>query len=113
MGVPSSRATLYEHGPPPARLRRSTSPFQGEVNPRRRRTPRPIETLTVTPDNAGTRLDRVLAEGLPALSRTRLKALILDGAVTVERAHHPRSGLSRQIGRSAQRQRAAAGAGGA
>jgi 23S rRNA pseudouridine1911/1915/1917 synthase len=41
-----------------------------------------IETLTVAAGQAGGRLDRVLAEGLPSLSRTRLKALILEGAVT-------------------------------
>ncbi|MET0278806.1 MAG: RluA family pseudouridine synthase [Pseudorhodoplanes sp.] len=41
-----------------------------------------IETLTVGAEQSGGRLDRVLAEGLPNLSRTRLKALILDGAVT-------------------------------
>lgn len=41
-----------------------------------------IETLAVGDGQSGGRLDRVLAEGLPALSRTRLKALILDGAVT-------------------------------
>ena len=40
------------------------------------------ETLTVAPEDAGTRLDRVLAAHLAELSRTRLKALILDGAVT-------------------------------
>jgi 23S rRNA pseudouridine1911/1915/1917 synthase len=40
------------------------------------------ETLIVAPEDTGGRLDRVLALGLPALSRTRLKALILDGAVT-------------------------------
>ena len=41
-----------------------------------------LETLEVDSARAGGRLDRVLAEGLPALSRTRLKALILAGAVT-------------------------------
>jgi 23S rRNA pseudouridine1911/1915/1917 synthase len=41
-----------------------------------------IETLTIGAEQSGGRLDRVLAEGLPALSRTRLKALILEGAVT-------------------------------
>jgi 23S rRNA pseudouridine1911/1915/1917 synthase len=41
-----------------------------------------IETLTVGEEQSGGRLDRVLAVGLPALSRTRLKALILEGAVT-------------------------------
>lgn len=40
------------------------------------------ETLTVDPEDAGTRLDRMLAARLADLSRTRLKALILDGAVT-------------------------------
>jgi 23S rRNA pseudouridine1911/1915/1917 synthase len=39
-------------------------------------------TLTVTPEDAGTRLDRVLAARLAELSRTRLKALIQGGAVT-------------------------------
>ena len=40
------------------------------------------ETLNVAGEQAGERLDRVLAAGT-ALSRTRLKALIQDGAVTV------------------------------
>jgi 23S rRNA pseudouridine1911/1915/1917 synthase len=40
------------------------------------------ETLTVAPEDAGTRLDRLLAGRLSELSRTRLKALILSGAVT-------------------------------
>ena len=42
-------------------------------------------TITAPPEAAGERLDRFLATGLEApspLSRTRLKALILDGAVT-------------------------------
>ena len=42
-------------------------------------------TITAPPEAAGERLDRFLAAGLEApspLSRTRLKALILDGAVT-------------------------------
>jgi 23S rRNA pseudouridine1911/1915/1917 synthase len=39
-------------------------------------------SLTAAPEDAGTRLDRVLAAHLPELSRTRLKALILEGAVT-------------------------------
>lgn len=41
-----------------------------------------IEQLSVGAGQSGNRLDRVLASGLPALSRTRLKALILEGAVT-------------------------------
>ncbi len=41
------------------------------------------ETVTVRPEEAGQRLDRVLAARIPALSRSRLKALILDGQVTI------------------------------
>jgi 23S rRNA pseudouridine1911/1915/1917 synthase len=41
------------------------------------------ETVTIAAEEAGQRLDRVLAARLPALSRSRLKALILDGQVTV------------------------------
>jgi 23S rRNA pseudouridine1911/1915/1917 synthase len=40
------------------------------------------ETIDVSAEQAGQRLDRVLAAA-SALSRTRLKALILDGAVTI------------------------------
>lgn len=42
------------------------------------------ETVTVMPEEAGVRLDRVLAARIPALSRSRLKALILGGEVTIE-----------------------------
>jgi 23S rRNA pseudouridine1911/1915/1917 synthase len=42
-----------------------------------------VETVTVSADEAGQRLDRVLAARVPSLSRSRLKALILDGQVTV------------------------------
>ena len=38
-------------------------------------------TLIVAEDKGGTRLDRVLADGLPDLSRTRLKVLIESGRV--------------------------------
>jgi 23S rRNA pseudouridine1911/1915/1917 synthase len=41
------------------------------------------ETVVATPDDSGARLDRVLAARIGGLSRTRLKALILDGAVTI------------------------------
>src|SRR5512135_334618 len=41
------------------------------------------ETVTVADEEAGQRLDRVLAARIPALSRSRLKALILDGQVKV------------------------------
>src|SRR4051812_32741781 len=42
-----------------------------------------VETVTVAPEEAGQRLDRVLAARIPSLSRSRLKALILDGQVKV------------------------------
>jgi 23S rRNA pseudouridine1911/1915/1917 synthase len=41
------------------------------------------ETVTVAAEDAGERLDRVLAARVPALSRSRLKALILDGQVAI------------------------------
>jgi 23S rRNA pseudouridine1911/1915/1917 synthase len=43
----------------------------------------PTYTVTVAPDKAGSRLDRLLAERLPDVSRTRLKALIEEGRVGV------------------------------
>jgi 23S rRNA pseudouridine1911/1915/1917 synthase len=46
-------------------------------------TDRAIETVTIAADEAGGRLDRVLAAHMPTLSRSRLKALILDGQVTI------------------------------
>ena len=42
-----------------------------------------IETVTVAADEAGQRLDRLLAARIPSLSRSRLKALILGGRVTI------------------------------
>jgi 23S rRNA pseudouridine1911/1915/1917 synthase len=42
-----------------------------------------VETVTIAAEEAGLRLDRVLAARIPALSRSRLKALILDGQVTI------------------------------
>jgi 23S rRNA pseudouridine1911/1915/1917 synthase len=41
------------------------------------------ESITVTPEEAGSRLDRVLTQRVAELSRSRLKALILDGQVSV------------------------------
>ncbi len=49
------------------------------------------ETVTVRPEEAGERLDRVLAARVPALSRSRLKALILGGQVTVQAASEGRT----------------------
>jgi 23S rRNA pseudouridine1911/1915/1917 synthase len=46
-------------------------------------TDRATETVTIAAAEAGGRLDRVLAAHIPALSRSRLKALILDGQVTI------------------------------
>jgi 23S rRNA pseudouridine1911/1915/1917 synthase len=43
-----------------------------------------IETVTIAAEEDGQRLDRVLAARIPALSRSRLKALILDGQVAIE-----------------------------
>ena len=44
---------------------------------------RAFETVTIAADEAGGRLDRVLAARIPSLSRSRLKTLILDGQVTI------------------------------
>ena len=41
-----------------------------------------IETVTVAVEEDG-RIDRVLAARIPSLSRSRLKALILDGQVSI------------------------------
>jgi 23S rRNA pseudouridine1911/1915/1917 synthase len=43
----------------------------------------PSETIKIAAEEQGQRLDRVLAARIPALSRSRLKALILDGQVAV------------------------------
>jgi 23S rRNA pseudouridine1911/1915/1917 synthase len=43
-----------------------------------------IETVTVADEDAGGRIDRVLAARIPSLSRSRLKALILDGQVAIQ-----------------------------
>ena len=41
------------------------------------------ETVIIAAEESGGRLDRVLAARIPALSRSRLKALILSGQVTI------------------------------
>src|SRR5258706_6185943 len=46
-------------------------------------TPDRIETLVVEQDHDGERLDRALAAQVTALSRTRLKALVLAGRVAI------------------------------
>jgi 23S rRNA pseudouridine1911/1915/1917 synthase len=46
-------------------------------------TDRASETVTIAAAEQGQRLDRVLAARIPALSRSRLKALILDGQVRI------------------------------
>ena len=38
-------------------------------------------TVSVPEDKAGARLDKVLAEALPDLSRSRIQALLADGLV--------------------------------
>ena len=45
-----------------------------------------VETVTIAAEEAGGRLDRVLAARIPNLSRSRLKALILSGQVTIQDA---------------------------
>jgi len=47
---------------------------------------RATEIVTIAAEENGQRLDRVLAARIPALSRSRLKALILDGQVTIQAA---------------------------
>ena len=47
-------------------------------------TERSTETVKIAAEEAGQRIDRVLAVRIPTLSRSRLKALILDGQVTIE-----------------------------
>ena len=42
------------------------------------------ETVTISAEEAGGRLDRVLAARIPTLSRSRLKALILDGCAAID-----------------------------
>jgi len=42
------------------------------------------ETVIIAAEDDGARLDRVLAARIPALSRSRLKALILDGHVAID-----------------------------
>ncbi len=42
-----------------------------------------METVVVAEPDAGARLDRLLAQRIETLSRTRLKALILNGAVAI------------------------------
>src|SRR5262245_44244159 len=42
-----------------------------------------VETISVSTEEAGSRLDRVLAARVAELSRSRLKALIEDGQVSV------------------------------
>src|SRR4051794_5622249 len=57
-----------------------------------------IEHVTVGTEEAGERLDRVLAAHVTALSRTRLKALVLAGRVAIggrticDPGHHVNAG---------------------
>src|SRR5262245_51603564 len=45
--------------------------------------PDPVRDLLIAPEEAGERLDRVLVKHLTELSRSRLKALVLDGRVAL------------------------------
>jgi 23S rRNA pseudouridine1911/1915/1917 synthase len=49
------------------------------------------ETIKIAAEEQGLRLDRVLAARIPALSRSRLKALILGGQVNVQGATEART----------------------
>ena len=49
-----------------------------------------IETVTVAVEEDG-RIDRVLAARIPSLSRSRLKALILDGQVKIQETNNART----------------------
>jgi 23S rRNA pseudouridine1911/1915/1917 synthase len=51
--------------------------------------------VEVTPDNAGLRLDALLARTFPAFSRSRVKDLIVNGAVTIN--GRPETGPSRKV----------------
>src|ERR1039458_2840525 len=57
-----------------------------------------VETIKIAAEEQGQRLDRVLAARIPALSRSRLRALFLDGRVAVaarttrDPASHVKSG---------------------
>jgi 23S rRNA pseudouridine1911/1915/1917 synthase len=62
-----------------------------------------IETVLVGADQAGERLDRVLAARVEGHSRSRLKALILDGRVKIagdtirDPAHHVNAGAAIEV----------------
>jgi len=45
--------------------------------------PQQTETVTIAAEEAGERLDRILALRIPSLSRSRLKALILAGEIAI------------------------------
>ncbi|RDV03282.1 RluA family pseudouridine synthase [Undibacter mobilis] len=55
------------------------------------------ETVSVAAEDSGARLDRLLAARIPALSRSRLKALILDGQVSIAGAQPARTILDPSI----------------
>jgi 23S rRNA pseudouridine1911/1915/1917 synthase len=50
-----------------------------------------VETIKIAAEEQGQRLDRVLAARIPALSRSRLKTLILGGQVTMQGAVEART----------------------
>jgi len=50
-----------------------------------------VESIKIAAEEQGQRLDRVLAARIPALSRSRLKALILGGQVTIQGAVEART----------------------
>jgi hypothetical protein len=70
------------------------------------------EEFVTTDAETGNRLDRVLAARITELSRTRIKALILAGEVSIG-GHDPRSRPSRQRRRDGRDRDPGAGARGA
>lgn len=56
-----------------------------------------LHILTITDIQAGKRLDKVLADSLPDLSRSRLKALIEDGHVSLDGDPQPLTSPKRRV----------------
>src|SRR5437764_620652 len=72
------RLVMQISSPPPGITGRFRSEAMTEAETPQNKTVQ----IEVAGEDAGTRLDRVLAQKIPELSRSRLKALILDGRVS-------------------------------
>src|SRR5580692_11675483 len=90
----ATRCSDSEEPVPPVRLPRGSPDIVMTFSPATQR------TITVAGDETGQRLDRVLARHVAELSRSRLKALIENGAVTLDQrtirdpSHRVNSGLA-------------------